>query len=110
MGFGVGCDAASTGARVACWYNGIVAHVSYDGGRSWQYLRPPPEHLVASVPYRVPSTGGPYTIGYEAPSGIVRSPKDGFYYTLLQTWDYKAQRSNATQWPGHEPRFNDSGS
>jgi len=104
--FGVGCDAP---AYTMCWYNAIVAHVSHDGGRTWEYLRPPPEHLIASIPYRVPSRGA-YTIGYEAPSGIVQSPKDGFYYVLVQTWQYKAQQSNATQWPGHAPRFNESGS
>ena len=79
------CDTLTPANRGACWFNAITSFISTDGGRNFSRLRPAPGHLVAAQPYRMPK-GGPTVgpsgrgpMGYEAPSNIMQSPKDGYY-------------------------------
>jgi hypothetical protein len=73
-----------------CWYNAITFAVSTDGGRSFQNGRTPPNHLVASVPYRYRRDAGPF--GLFQPSNIVRKP-DGYFYVLVRAAAYGAQEA-----------------
>jgi hypothetical protein len=79
-----------SGDYFKCWYNAITLAVSRDGGRTYAPAAPAPGHLVASVPYRYEPDAGPY--GLFAPSNIVRSDDDGYYYALMRASEYKSQR------------------
>ncbi len=70
-----------------CQYNAITLASSSDGGATFTQ-RPPPQHLVASAPYRYVPDAGPY--GLFQPSNIVR--KGGHYYAMLQVERYGQQR------------------
>jgi hypothetical protein len=77
-----------SGEYFQCWYNAITLAVSHDGGATFRDARPPPRHLVASVPYRYVPDGGAY--GLFSPSNIIRKD-DGFYYALMATRQYRRQ-------------------
>ena len=99
------CDALTKEDSGACWFNAITAFESHDGGRQFSRMREAPDHLVAAQPYKMPAGGpGPgnnkMPMGYEAPSNILLSPIDGYYYAIMQTWSYGAQRSS-TEWGGN---------
>ena len=107
------CDALTPADSGACWFNAITSFVSYDGGRNFSRLRPAPDHLVAAQPYKMPPGGpGPGNkkspMGYEAPSNIVRSPKDGYFYAAMQTWSFGAQQSGS-EWQSMHGGWNGSG-
>jgi hypothetical protein len=73
----------------SCWYNAITLAVSRDGGRSFQDARLPPEHLVASAPYRyVPDSGA---WGIFTPSNLVLR-EDGYHYALVMAQKHEEQR------------------
>ena len=78
-----------SGEYQKCWYNAVTLSVSRDGGRSFSDARPPPDHLVASAPYRYQPDSGPY--GIFTPSNIVRSEDDGYYYTIVRAEDREQQ-------------------
>ena len=87
------CDALTKEDSGACWFNAITAFESRDGGRQFSRMREAPGHLVAAQPYKMPAGGpGPgnnkMPMGYEAPSNILLSPIDGYYYAIMQTWSY----------------------
>jgi hypothetical protein len=63
-----------------CWYNALTLAVSQDSARSFRDARPPPGHLVASVPYRYEPNSG--SKGIFSPTNIIRNRDDGYYYTL----------------------------
>ncbi len=68
-----------------CWTVTVGLAVSYDWGLTWQHARPPPAHLVASVPYRFNQTQP--ASGWGDPSNIFRSPLDGLYYMAVLNRD-----------------------
>lgn len=53
--------------------------VSHDSGHHWEYARPPPHHIVATVPY--PYQASNLASGWGDPTNIVES--DGYYYMAL---------------------------
>ena len=61
-----------------CWTVTVGLAVSHDFGYTWQHARPPPQHLVAAVPYKFNRTQ--LASGWGDPSNIIVSPADGFYY------------------------------
>lgn len=63
-----------------CWYNSITAKHSDDGGASFDYLRPPPDHLVANYPIQYIPDGGVF--GAFSPSNIIKW--DGYYYAFYK--------------------------
>lgn len=65
--------------RTACWYNGIVALHSRDGGRTFQYQGEPPAHVVFPPPeaYRDDVRSPP---GFITITNIVR--EGGYRYAL----------------------------
>ncbi len=71
-----------SGDPLKCWYNGITLAVSRDGGRTFSDARPPPQHLVASVPYRYVPNAGAY--GIFEPSNIVRGRDDDYFYAVVR--------------------------
>jgi hypothetical protein len=77
----LGPDPCPSNDRGRCLLMGITYAVSTDGGAS--FTQPiPPEHLVAALPYKyTPDVG---QIAMWQPSNIVKSPKDGYYYALVQ--------------------------
>jgi hypothetical protein len=64
-----------------CWYNSITLATSQDGGHSFTHVDAP-NHLVATIPRRYQPDDGPQ--GVFSASNIVRSPRDGFYYSMFQ--------------------------
>jgi len=83
----------------------VTSHVSFNGGRAWERLRPAPDHLVASSPYRMPPQGvgsvtGNPAMGYWAPSNIAQ--KDGWYYSLIHTFPHGVQTAT-TAWGAANP-------
>jgi hypothetical protein len=75
-----------------CWWNTVTFAESVDGGYSFK-VPAPPQNLVAALPYRyvVGNRAGAY--GYFGPTNIMKV--GGFYYSLINEWDYKAQKSGA---------------
>ncbi len=71
-----------------CWYNAITLAVSSDGGRSYTHASPP-DHLVASIPYRYEPGAGP--MGVFSPTNILRHPRDGYFYALFRTAPFRDQ-------------------
>lgn len=54
--------------------------VSHDWGLTWAHARPPPQHLVAAVPYVYNVSRPAY--GWAAPA-LIRSPNDQLFYVLI---------------------------
>ena len=79
----------SSGEYRRCWYNSITHAVSEDGGKTFRHSGPP-EHLVASLPYRYVPDSGP--AGVFNPSNIVHNSRDGYYYALLHVEEYRDQQ------------------
>lgn len=69
------------GAYPKCWTVTVGLFVSDDWGATFRHARPPPEHLVAAVPYGYNASQLAY--GWGDPSNIVKNPKDGYYYAAL---------------------------
>jgi len=69
-----------SGLHVLCTLISLTSALSTDGGKTYTQL-PAPNHRVANFPY-------PYDPDWMRaiwqPSGIVKSPKDGYYYVLIQ--------------------------
>jgi len=65
----------------ACWDVSIGLGVSHDWGKTWRHARPPPHHLVASVPY--PYTPSQLASGWGDPSNILKHPTEDFYYAAI---------------------------
>jgi hypothetical protein len=64
-----------------CWYNAVTLVVSTDGGSTFGYAAPPPDHLVAALPHQyIPETAA---VGLFSPSSIVTGP-DGAWYALVK--------------------------
>lgn len=68
-----------------CWRNSITFALSRDGGRT--FLQPD-AHLVATPPYTYEADYGRH-VGYFNPTNIIK--KDGFYYAMFSTTEYRAQ-------------------
>jgi hypothetical protein len=66
------------GSYPYCWMATVGLAISNDWGYTWQHARPPPAHLVATVPYEF--NGTQRASGWGDPSNIVQSPKDGLFY------------------------------
>jgi hypothetical protein len=77
------------GTYFSCWYNAITFAISKDGGQTFENGLRPPEHLVASVPYRYAANTGPY--GLFQPSNILLR-RDGYYYVLIRAQAYGKQQ------------------
>lgn len=72
-----------------CWYNAITLAVSQDGGATFRHAAPPPQDLVASIPYPyVPDSG---FHGVFQPSNIVHRD-DGYFYSLVHVEKYRDQQ------------------
>ena len=79
-----------SGEYFKCWYNAVTLAVSRDGGDSFQDSRPPPAHLVASIPSAYVPDAGIY--GIFSPSNIVRRKDDGYYYSLVVARPFRQQQ------------------
>ncbi|KQT61259.1 MULTISPECIES: hypothetical protein [unclassified Aureimonas] len=64
------------GEASACWYNGLTAAVSTDGGASFRAAEP---HLVAALPFTAEETRGHHA-GYFEPTNILGF--DGAFYMM----------------------------
>lgn len=77
--------------RFTCLDTSHTLYVSRDGGDSYEPIRPPPGHLVASLPYVFDDEGLP--TGLRQPSNLVDG-RDGFVYLFSNVSDYP----NQDQW------------
>jgi hypothetical protein len=75
-----------------CWYNSITLAMSRDGGASFDQS-PPPEQLVASLPYRYQPDVGPF--GLFQPSNILLNPMDGYFYAFIRAESFGIQPSGS---------------
>lgn len=64
-----------------CWTVTIGLVISHDFGATWGHARPPPHHLVASVPYGY--NASQLASGWGDPSNIMKHPKDDYYYAAI---------------------------
>jgi hypothetical protein len=78
-----------SGEYFACWYNAVTLAVSTDGGASFEHATPPPNNLVAGIPYPYVPDSGP--AGIFQPSNIVHNADDDHYYALLRVQQHQAQ-------------------
>lgn len=75
------------GRYMDCWRNSITYAVSHDGGRS--FIQPaPPNHLVATLPYRYRGDLGRH-VGYFNPTNILRH--GGHFYAMFSAARFGAQ-------------------
>jgi chitodextrinase/beta-glucosidase/6-phospho-beta-glucosidase/beta-galactosidase len=78
-----GCSASASSAksdRFKCWYSAVTFAKSSDGGQTFTDNG----QIVAALPYKyTKDTGTASGYGMETPSGIVKSPTDGYYYALV---------------------------
>ncbi len=81
----VGPNPCVSGVRDSCTLNSITFAQSNDGGKTFTQPNAP-NHLVATLPFRYKPDWG--LMALWQPSNIVKSPKDDYYYTLMQT-DYR---------------------
>lgn len=72
----------------SCWDNSITLAVSTDGGLTYAEALPPPDHLVARLPYPYEAGKGP--MGYRSPSNIIKG-QDDYYYSFFNVIDYGTQ-------------------
>ena len=83
------------------FFTGVTLLKSLDGGNSWSYTHPPPDHLVASSPVKWNETYGATrkTFGFRSPSSIVagRGDLEGYYYaTVTSGWGFGSFNINNT--------------
>ena len=64
-----------------CWTVSIGLAISEDWGENWKHIAPPPNHLVAAVPYVYNQSQ--LASGWGDPSNIIFNPNDGFYYVAM---------------------------
>jgi hypothetical protein len=78
----------------ACWTVSLSLGVSHDGGRTWAHAAPPPANLVAAVPYAYEDSATIF--GWGDTGGIVRDPRDGFFYATMYNRMTKGLQANGT--------------
>ena len=78
-----------SGNYLKCFYASINLAVSKNRGATYTHATPP-NHLVAAAPYQYFKEEGPY--GIMSPSNIIKSPLDGYYYALVQSQRFLANR------------------
>lgn len=78
----------------ACWTVSLSLGISVDGGRSWAHASPPPSNLVAAVPYEYEDSTTIF--GWGDTGGIVRDPRDGFFYATAYNRMDKGLQKNGT--------------
>ena len=70
---------------LTCLDTSMTMVISTDGGATYQDILPPPNHLVATLPYTFDDEGVPS--GLRQPSNIVRGPDD-YFYVFSNVSDY----------------------
>lgn len=78
-----------SGQRLPCLDTSFTMAVSTDGGDSFSDIAPPPNHLIASLPYEYVDDSVPS--GIRQPSNIIEGP-DGFFYLFGNVSDQPAER------------------
>jgi hypothetical protein len=84
-------DQCPSHERLTCLDTSLTMVVSNDGGASYQHIAPPPDHMIATLPYVYDDEGVPS--GLRQPSNIIEGP-DGYYYVFSNVSDYP----NEAQW------------
>ena len=95
-GFSHGNCAMSPWKHGYCQMFSLTAAESRDGGRHWNHLRPPPRHLVATVPHKYVDDQSNLWFGWGDSAGIVRSPVDGYLYTTAHNRASIGGQANGT--------------
>jgi len=74
-----------SGDYLTCLDTSITMAKSTDGGRTFQDIAEPPNHMVATMPYVFNDQGVPS--GLRQPSNIIEGP-DGYFYVYTNISDY----------------------
>ncbi|MEM1332596.1 MAG: hypothetical protein AAGG08_03975 [Actinomycetota bacterium] len=77
-----------SGQRLPCLDTSFTLAVSTDGGRTFDHAAPPPNHLIATLPYTYRDDTVPS--GIRQPSNVVDGG-DGFYYLFGNVSDQPAE-------------------
>ncbi len=86
----IGPDPCPSEQRELCTMYAVTFAKSTDGGKT--FTQPdPPDHIVAVLPFQYVPDGG--TFGIWQPSNIVKNPKDGYFYALVQLDDNRVGRA-----------------
>ena len=74
--------------RYTCLDTSLTMQISIDGGDTFTDILPPPDHLVATLPYTYDDDGVPS--GLRQPSNIIQGPDD-YYYLFANISDYPTE-------------------
>ena len=82
--------------NLTCLDTSLTMVVSTDRGDTYQDILPPPNHMVATMPYTFDDDGVPS--GLRQPSNIIRGPDD-YFYVFSNISDYPENRADfEPQW------------
>jgi hypothetical protein len=92
-GVNIGPAPCPSGRHSLCTMISLTYAVSTDGGKT--FTQPPaPDHLLADLPYRYDPDA---MRAIWQPSNIVKNPRDGYYYALVQRDEHLADNSTNLQ-------------
>jgi hypothetical protein len=74
-----------SGDGLTCLDTSVTMGISHDGGRTFDDILEPPNHLIATLPYVYNGEGVPS--GLRQPSNIIEGP-DGYFYVFTNVSDY----------------------
>lgn len=77
-----------SGDRLTCLDTSLTMVVSTDGGVTYDHIAPPPDHMIATLPYVYDDEGVPS--GLRQPSNVIQGP-DGYFYVFSNVSDYPAE-------------------
>jgi hypothetical protein len=77
-----------SGRRLPCLDTSFTMQISTDGGDTFDDIAPPPNHLIATLPYQYLDDSVPS--GIRQPSNIIEGP-DGFFYLFGNISDQPAE-------------------
>jgi len=92
-GINIGPAPCPSGRHDMCTLISLTYAVSTDGGRTYTSATAP-EHRLANFPYTYDPE---WMRAIWQPSGIVKNPKDGYYYVLIQYDEHNADYSQNAQ-------------
>jgi hypothetical protein len=78
-----------SGEYLPCWQNSITLAVSTDAGASFADAAPPPQHMVAAMPYPYQPGAGPFGV-FES-SNILKDA-EGYYYAFVRVDEFRSEQ------------------
>ena len=92
-GINIGPAPCPSGRHDMCTLISLTSAISTDGGKTYTHVTAP-EHRIANFPYQYDPD---WMRAIWQPSGIVKNPKDGYYYVLIQYDEHNAKYTQNAQ-------------